>query len=114
MLVMQRLPSLFEHRTGLPGPAATDPEGRFAPTGKEVGPGRASAADGVAPAPRPSGRIARADRRLYPRVAVQLDVSLGADGHYFTAHAADLSGGGLFVGTYRALDVGSELSIEFD
>jgi Tfp pilus assembly protein PilZ len=41
-------------------------------------------------------------------------VSLGSDTHYFTVQARDLSCGGLFVETYRALSLGEELSVEFE
>jgi Tfp pilus assembly protein PilZ len=54
------------------------------------------------------------ERRTAPRLDVELDVSLGSDTHYFTAQARDLSCGGLFVETYRALPIGEELSVEFD
>src|SRR5579862_729845 len=50
-----------------------------------------------------SGTIAIAERRAAPRMHVKLDVSVGTDSHYFTAHSSDLSTGGLFVATYRAL-----------
>jgi Tfp pilus assembly protein PilZ len=54
------------------------------------------------------------ERRAAQRWGVELDVSVGADAHYFTAQARDLSCGGMYIETYRALAVGEELSIEFD
>jgi uncharacterized protein (TIGR02266 family) len=66
------------------------------------------------PIPRASGTVARADRRGNARVEVDLDVSLGTESHYFSARAEDLSCGGLFIATYRVLELGTELSVEFD
>jgi uncharacterized protein (TIGR02266 family) len=63
---------------------------------------------------RPSGVRAAFERRAGARLSVDLDVSIGSDDHFFTATASDLSSGGLFIETYRALAVGCELSIEFD
>ncbi len=64
--------------------------------------------------PSRSGTFSTLDRRDASRVEVDLDVSLGTHAHYFTAQARDLSHGGLFVETYRALALGEELSVEFE
>jgi uncharacterized protein (TIGR02266 family) len=48
------------------------------------------------------------------RVRAQLDISLGADSHFFSASSVNLSPGGLHVSTYRALSRGMKLSVEFD
>jgi len=61
-----------------------------------------------------SGTMMAVERRAAQRWGVELDVSVGADAHYFTAQARDLSCGGMCIETYRALEVGDELSIEFD
>ncbi len=66
------------------------------------------------PRTRESGTLAIGDRRRAPRVDVGLEVSIGQDSHYFTAQSTDLSAAGVFVVTYRVLDPGIELSIEFD
>lgn len=63
---------------------------------------------------RKGGVRAAFERRSSSRAPVDLDVSIGSDDHFFTATASDLSTGGLFVETYRALPVGCELSIEFE
>jgi uncharacterized protein (TIGR02266 family) len=69
---------------------------------------------GIPAAPR-SGAIATVEeRRGSPRVDLEIDVSVGSEAHYFTAQSGDLSSGGLFVATYRALPTDGELLIEFD
>ena len=66
------------------------------------------------PTPRSSGTVAVSERRMFPRLGIAMDVSLGTESHFFTACATNLSRGGVFVITYRALALGSELSVEFD
>ena len=70
-------------------------------------------ANGI-PVTRRSGTQFTAERRGEPRTEVVLDVSVGSESHYFTAQSCDLSTGGLFLATYRALPKNGELSIEFD
>jgi uncharacterized protein (TIGR02266 family) len=63
---------------------------------------------------RESGRVLVGERRSLFRVRTELDISLGADSHFFTAGSVNMSPGGLLVSTYRALSRGMVLSVEFD
>ncbi len=63
---------------------------------------------------RDSGLVPVGERRSLFRVRAELEVSLGADSHFFTASSVNLSPGGLLVSTYRALSRGMHLSVEFD
>jgi uncharacterized protein (TIGR02266 family) len=63
---------------------------------------------------RESGRVLVGERRSLFRVRTELDISLGADSHFFTAGSVNMSPGGLLVSTYRALSRGTVLSVEFD
>ena len=61
------------------------------------------------------GSIAAAsNRRALPRVGVDLEVSLGTDASHFTARCVNLSPGGLLISTFRRLEPGFVLSVEFD
>ncbi len=51
--------------------------------------------------------------RTLPRVTLEVDVDLSSDSHFFTGLSGDISEGGLFVSTYRSVDVGSEVDLEF-
>ena len=53
------------------------------------------------------------DHRTLPRVTLEVDVDLSSDSHFFTGLSGDISEGGLFVSTYRTVDVGSEVDLEF-
>jgi uncharacterized protein (TIGR02266 family) len=61
-----------------------------------------------------SGPVLAGERRSLFRVRAELDISIGADSHFFTASSVNLSPGGLLVSTYRALSRGTTLSVEFD
>jgi uncharacterized protein (TIGR02266 family) len=54
-----------------------------------------------------------ADRRLCPRVAVEVDVSIGGAGRVVTGVSGDVSVGGLSVSTYRPLPEGTRVSVRF-
>jgi len=54
------------------------------------------------------------ERRTFFRVRTELDVSIAADSHVFTATSVNLCPGGLLVSTYRALPRGLVVSVEFD
>lgn len=54
-----------------------------------------------------------ADRRGTPRVAVEVDVSIGGDGRVVTGVSGDVSVGGLYVSTYRPLPEGTRVSVRF-
>jgi uncharacterized protein (TIGR02266 family) len=105
---MDRQSSLFERgepagytSSGVGTSQTCPPEGQGAPISRDSEPSH-------------SGTFSTLDRRDAHRVDVDLDVSLGTHAHYFTAQARDLSHGGLFVETYRALALGEELSVEFE
>lgn len=51
--------------------------------------------------PAPDG-----DRRSDARIAIETEVSLESDSQFFTGLTGNLSGGGVFVATYRPLPVG--------
>jgi uncharacterized protein (TIGR02266 family) len=71
--------------------------------------------DRVHPRLRDSGLVpVVGERRGLFRVRTELDISIGADSHFFTASSVNLCPGGLLVSTYRALSRGMTLSVEFD
>ena len=63
---------------------------------------------------RESGRVMLGERRSFFRVRTELDISIEADSHVFTATSVNLCPGGLLVSTYRALPRGLVVSVEFD
>jgi Tfp pilus assembly protein PilZ len=121
---MDRRSSLFEHREpigprrdGGVRPQVRAADGQRAPVAALRRDPEASGPVSEACASRVlyrSGTMMAVERRAAQRWGVELDVSVGADAHYFTAQARDLSCGGMYIETYRALGVGEELSIEFD
>jgi uncharacterized protein (TIGR02266 family) len=54
-----------------------------------------------------------ADRRTADRAHIEVDVSLDSDSHFFAGLTGDVSAGGVFVATYRALRVGDEVHLRF-
>lgn len=54
-----------------------------------------------------------ADRRATPRVAIEVDVSVGGGGRVATGVSGDVSVGGLYVSTYRPLPEGTRVSVRF-
>lgn len=52
------------------------------------------------------------EHRASPRVSMTIDIHLSSDSHFFTGLAGDISEGGIFVSTYRALRIGSEVELE--
>jgi uncharacterized protein (TIGR02266 family) len=63
---------------------------------------------------RESGRVMLGERRSFFRVRTELEISIEADSHAFTATSVNLCPGGLLVSTYRALPRGLVVSVEFD
>jgi PilZ domain len=61
-----------------------------------------------------SVRVPIGERRGFFRVRAELDLSISADTHVFTAALVNLSPGGLLVSTYRALPRGIVVGVEFD
>lgn len=48
------------------------------------------------------------------RVAIEVEVSLASESHFFVGLSGDLSRGGLFVVTWRKLEVGTALFVAVD
>jgi uncharacterized protein (TIGR02266 family) len=53
------------------------------------------------------------EKRDGTRIAVALEVGLSSDSQFFTGITGDISQGGLFVSTYRAMSVGTEVELTF-
>lgn len=53
------------------------------------------------------------ERRGAPRIPLEVDVIVAAEGQFFTAGSADIAEGGIFVATYRVLPVGERVMLEF-
>jgi uncharacterized protein (TIGR02266 family) len=54
-----------------------------------------------------------ADRRLEPRYAVAVAVTLESEHNFYTGLTSDLSGGGLFVATHLIRPVGERIELRF-
>ena len=60
--------------------------------------------------------IATADdeeHRASKRISLQVELHLASDSHFFSGLSGDISEGGVFVSTYRALAQGSLVDLEF-
>ena len=53
------------------------------------------------------------DHRHHTRVALEAEIDLASESHFFSGLSGDLSEGGLFVETYRDVQVGSEVAVAF-
>ena len=53
------------------------------------------------------------EQRAHQRSELEVEVTLTSDSHFFVGLTNDISTGGIFVSTYRPLDVGAKLEIEF-
>ncbi len=53
------------------------------------------------------------DKRASPRVALAVEIDLASESHFFAGLSGDLSEGGVFVETYRAIPIGSAVELEF-
>jgi len=53
------------------------------------------------------------EKRESQRVSLSVDIHLSSDSHFFSGLSGDISEGGLFLSTYRALAVGSPVALEF-
>lgn len=64
----------------------------------------------------PSGirRAAGQERRADVRVAIEVEVSLSSESHFFVGLSGDVSRGGLFVVTWRKLPVGTPIFVAVD
>jgi uncharacterized protein (TIGR02266 family) len=54
------------------------------------------------------------ERRASPRIRLETDVSLVSDSTFFTGLSGNISEGGIFVATYRALPLGTSIELEFE
>jgi uncharacterized protein (TIGR02266 family) len=54
------------------------------------------------------------EHRTHPRVSIAVDIDLESESHFFTGVSGDVSEGGLFVQTYRAIEIGREVAVEFE
>ncbi|HVH48047.1 MAG TPA: TIGR02266 family protein, partial [Labilithrix sp.] len=61
----------------------------------------------------PEGDAPAVEHRASRRVAVAVDIHFASDSHFFSGLSGDISEGGLFLSTYRPLDVGTEVDLEF-
>lgn len=68
------------------------------------------------PQSSPSGmrRAIGHERRADVRIALEVEVSLASESHFFVGLSGDLSGGGLFVVTWRKLAVGTPIFVAVD
>lgn len=111
-------------RRRLPSSLSTDPLPRHSGArgpGLASGPHRAKRARAEAPLDVPivpekhdGGSIQAVERRAFLRVDVDLEISLGPEETHFTAQGVNLSPGGVLVSTFRVLEPGSLLPVEFD
>lgn len=53
------------------------------------------------------------EHRAHHRSELQVEVTLNSDSHFFVGLTNDISNGGLFVSTYKPLEVGARLELEF-
>ncbi len=53
------------------------------------------------------------DRRLQPRFAVAVQVTMDSEHNFYTGLTQDLSGGGLFVATHAIRPVGERIHLRF-
>jgi uncharacterized protein (TIGR02266 family) len=53
------------------------------------------------------------ERRSSARTRIEVEVSLDSESHFFTGMTGDLSTGGIFVATYRPIEIGEQLHIKF-
>jgi len=60
-----------------------------------------------------SGPTDVADRRIQPRFAVSLSVTLLGDHNFYTGLTENLSEGGLFIQTQSTLPIGTSIKVEF-
>lgn len=57
--------------------------------------------------------VVEAEHRASKRISLQVELHLASDSHFFSGLSGDISEGGVFVSTYRALAQGSLVDLEF-
>lgn len=84
-----------------------------------VGPALAAIAIAAGPAAGKDAAVAKAgaaskralDQRLWPRAELSVEVGLTTDSNFYTGFSADISEGGVFVGTYAPLSIGAHVVV---
>ena len=61
----------------------------------------------------PAPPIEDEEHRASKRISLQVELHLASDSHFFSGLSGDISEGGVFVSTYRALAQGSLVDLEF-
>jgi uncharacterized protein (TIGR02266 family) len=54
------------------------------------------------------------EHRAHARVAIEVEIDLHSESHFFSGLSGDVSEGGLFVQTYRPLETGDRVHLAFD
>jgi uncharacterized protein (TIGR02266 family) len=76
-------------------------------------PSRSNAARRLETEQQPISRpIALVGHRAAPRPTLEVELTSDSDSHFFAGLAGDVSRGGLFVATYRALALGSAVDVK--
>ena len=57
--------------------------------------------------------VVEEEHRASKRVSLQVELHLASESHFFSGLSGDISEGGVFVSTYRALAQGSLVDLEF-
>lgn len=64
-------------------------------------------------APRAELDLDDVEHRATPRTSLVVELHLASDSHFFSGLSGDISEGGVFVSTYRALATGTPVEVEF-
>ncbi len=89
----------------VPAKLADDAESSSKQSAAARGAGEAGARTTEAPLPE--------EHRASRRVSLAVDIHLSSESHFFSGLSGDISEGGLFLSTYRALTVGTQVDVEF-
>jgi len=73
----------------------------------------ASEVDAAATAAMAAMAVTEEEHRASKRISLQVELHLASDSHFFSGLSGDISEGGVFVSTYRALAQGSLVDLEF-
>ncbi len=63
--------------------------------------------------PPDSGTSAGLDRRLHPRYALSLAITLSGENNFYAGLTEDISEGGVFIATHRLLPIGTPVVMSF-
>src|SRR5947207_2911002 len=53
------------------------------------------------------------EQRAHHRAELQVEVTFSSDSHFFVGLTNDISTGGVFVSTYRPLEIGQQVQLDF-